>query len=289
MPIYDYGFPVQYVQLEEQLELAYFDEGNQDGSTILFIHGLGSNIRAYEKLIGLLAKDFRCIAVDLPNYGQSSIGNFPMTMDWLTDVLRRFVAKLAIGEFILAGHSMGGQLSIHFALMHPTWIKSLLLFAPAGFERFTTIERQYLKGIYNPLIIKSLSVDQIRKNFHLNFHVFPADAQFMIEDRLKLRKTKAYDSFCKMIPKCVAGMLDAPVFDQLPQLSMSTLVIYGLNDQLIPNPILHNKLTTRDIAYQGFKQIKKGHLVLLPNCGHFLIWEQATGIKKAIQHFLKPN
>ncbi|MCB0640547.1 MAG: alpha/beta hydrolase, partial [Phaeodactylibacter sp.] len=257
MHIYDYRYTTHYLEIRQGLKLAYYDEG-EGPETLLFLHGLGSYIRGYEKLIGLLRSEYRCIAIDLPNYGKSSQGDYPINMAWFVKVIDQFVQKLGIQRFSLGGHSMGGQIAIHYALRHPERLRQLLLFSPAGFETFSILEQHYFKGIYNPLILKSLSTEQIRTNFHLNFHEFPEDAQFMIDDRLLLRKTPAYDHFCKMIPQCVFAMLDAPVFDRLPELQMPTLVLYGLSDQLIPNSILHPKLETKTVAYQGFKQLKKG-------------------------------
>ena len=70
-----YPFPTHKLQLAEDLELAYFDEG-KGNEVILFIHGLGSYAPAWKKNIESLSKDYRCLAIDLPGYGKSSKGRY---------------------------------------------------------------------------------------------------------------------------------------------------------------------------------------------------------------------
>ncbi|MDO8897890.1 MAG: alpha/beta fold hydrolase [Bacteroidales bacterium] len=66
-----YPFDVKKVQIDENTEIAYIDEGSGK-ETIIFIHGLGSYLPAWKKNIEGLSSDFRCIAIDLPGYGKSS-------------------------------------------------------------------------------------------------------------------------------------------------------------------------------------------------------------------------
>ncbi|HMN90388.1 MAG TPA: hypothetical protein PKE68_10250 [Saprospiraceae bacterium] len=91
-----------------------------------------------------------------------------------------------------------------------------------------------------------------------------------------------------MIPKCVASMLDEPVFQRLNELRLPVLVVYGEADALIPNRFLHPKLTTQTVAEIGAKSIPNSQLILLPQAGHFVQWEQARLLNEAIKAFLTP-
>ena len=181
---------------------------------------------------------------------------------------------------------MGGQIGTHIALKEDSRCKKLVLIAPAGFETFSKQEEQWFKLVFTPAIIKATPEAQIVNNFHLNFHAFPDDAQFMINDRMEMLDTDAYDAYCKMIPKCVAGMLEEPVYDQLDKLSMPTLIIFGEEDLLIPNRILHSNLTTEEIAKAGHDRISKSTLYMIPSAGHFVQWEQAAMTNELIVDFL---
>ncbi len=279
-----YPYEVHRAQVNDRLEIAYVDEG-QGETTLLFVHGLGSYLKAWTKNIDLLRADYRCIALDLPGYGKSGKGDYAYSMTFFADAIQDFIRKMELKNVILVGHSMGGQISMHLALRDISELQKLILIAPAGFETFTEGERQWFKNIYNAAFIKATPVDQIRRNFEVNFHAMPEDAAFMIEDRLYMRETIEYDAYCEMIPQCVQGMLQEPVFEQLTGIKLPTLILYGANDLLIPNKLLHPAQTTAQVAESGHERIPNSALQLLDACGHFVQWECAARVNEAIRTF----
>ena len=84
-------------------------------------------------------------------------------------------------------------------------------------------------------------------------------------------------------------MLQEPVFDLLKQISLPTLVIYGANDELIPNRILHPTLTTLQVAEAGAQELPNSELYLLDAAGHFVQWEQADKVNELLSLFFQSN
>ncbi|GJM35682.1 MAG: alpha/beta hydrolase [Saprospiraceae bacterium] len=281
-----YPYEVQKVVLSDTLELAYIDEGQGEYS-LLFLHGLGSYLKAWQQNIDGLSQQFRCIALDLPGYGKSSQDDYAYDMKFFAQSVRAFIDSLALEKVILVGHSMGGQVAVHSLLMDDSRIEKLVLIAPAGFETFSKSEKQWFQSLVTPETVKATPEAQIIRNFEINFHQMPKEARFMIDDRLAMRETPAYDHYCAMIPKCVSGMLEQTVFDRLPEIKQPTLIIFGQNDLLIPNPFLHPNLTTESVARAGQRQIPGSQLMLLPNAGHFVQWEQADRVNQLIMKFLQ--
>lgn len=283
----DWHYPeeVHYLALSDSLRLAYTDTGAGE-QTLLFIHGLGSYLRAWEQNIDSLSQHYRCIALDLPGYGKSSKAEHPFDMSFFAGTLSQFMEKLQLTQVILVGHSMGGQIAMHTVLMKQKRIEKLILIAPAGFETFSEKESNWLKSVFNAALIKATPTEQIVRNFEINFVDMPENARFMIDDRLNMRETVEYDRYCEMVPKCVQGMLNEPVFNRLSEIDIPTLIIYGQNDQLIPNSILHPNLSTAAIAQVGHDALPHSYLHLLPDAGHFVQWEQAERVNKAILAFL---
>lgn len=287
MHSWNYPFPTHQIELNDSLNINYIDEG-QGHHTLVFVHGLGSNLKAWQKNIEELRKSYRCIALDLPNYGQSSQGDYPFGMSYFAEVLEDFIDKLNIEKFVLVGHSMGGQTAIHFALKYPERLSHLILMAPAGFETFTPQQVQWFEQVYTKAFVQSATEEQIRKNFQLNFFDMPADAQFMISDRLEMRADQAaYDSYCSMIPKCVIGMLKEPVFSSLAKIKTPSLVFFGEEDQLIPNSYLNGHLKTHSVAQSGVEEMPAAELVMVPKAGHFVQWEGAAIIHEKVIAFLE--
>lgn len=275
-----------YATLPDGKKIAYTDSGT-GAETLVFVHGLGSNHKSWRKNIPVLQEKARCISLDLPGYGQSDKGDWAYDMQFFAQTLHELLDVLQLEQVTLVGHSMGGQISMHFALMYPEKVKNLVLLAPAGFEIFTEAERAWFGAVYTPQLLKATPPEQIRKNFAMNFVSFPADAEFMIADRMALRDSEAYDPYCAMIPKCVMGMLQQPVFERLPEIKTRTLVLYGEQDYLIPNRFLHKQLSTAEVARSGQERLPDSRLQMVPDAGHFVQWEGADAVNAAVLDFIK--
>lgn len=286
MEAWEYPYEVHTLQLSDSVEMAYVDEG-KGPQTLLFIHGLGSYLKAWNLNIASLKDQYRCIAIDLPGYGKSSTGNYTFSMSFFAEQVNQFIEKLKLENVVLVGHSMGGQIATHLALTQPSYLDKLVLLAPAGFEKFSEQEKQWFLMVTTAALIKNTTKEQIINNFELNFYEMPENARFMIEDRFTLREDSAYEAYCEMIPKCVKGMLEGPVFDKLKELSLPVMVVYGENDKLIPNAYLHASLTTKSVGEMGAAEIPQASLHLLLEAGHFVQWDQAEKVNNLISTFLE--
>lgn len=268
-----YSYPVQHADLPGNIRLAYIDEG-KGKETILMIHGLGSYAQAWKKNIGVLSQKYRVIAVDLPGYGKSSKVPHSGLMSFYAGVIADFIGQLNLGQVNVAGHSMGGQIAMVLALEKPALVKRLILVDPAGFEAFHAGQKDWFKEVMTPNLVRLTSVDAIEANLASNFYRMPDEARFMIEDRIAWRDAADFEAYCLAVTRSVAGMVDEPVLDKLDKLAVPTLIFFGENDLLIPNRFL-NPGFTRKIAEQGAAAIKGSKLVMVPRCGHFMMFEKA--------------
>ncbi|MEL7122070.1 MAG: alpha/beta hydrolase [Bacteroidota bacterium] len=285
IPEINYPYVVKYTTVLDDINLAYVDEG-RGKHTILFVHGLGSYLKGWIKNIDELKKYYRCIALDLPGYGKSSRGNYSYDMSFHSRVVRSFIEKKNLKHVILVGHSMGGQVSMTTVLNSSERINKLILVAPAGIETFSEAEKILVNNFYHPSLLKAATESQIKRNFKLNFFNFPEDANFMIEDRFLLKETKWYDTYCEMIPKCVLGMLNQPVFNKIDKIDIPTLIIYGENDMLIPNKLLHPNLSTTKVGKMANNKIPNSSLKMVRRCGHFAQWNQAEEVNELMKEFV---
>ncbi len=280
----EYPYSVKKVQLDSVHLLAYMEQGPADAPVILFLHGLGSYAPAWKKQLAVLSLQYRCIAVDLPGYGKSAKGAYEGGMKYNAGLVLQFADKLGITEFTLAGHSMGGQIAITAALMAPQRIKKLILAAPAGFETFDAGEKAWFRDVVTARGTKITPAKAIIQNYHSNFYQFPDDAEFMIRDRLAMRSAVDFDWYCYIIPKGVQGMVNEPVYNRLPELKMPVLVVFGANDQLIPNRFL-NGGRTEEIAKVS-ERIPNHQLVMIPGVGHFVQFEGSEAFNQAVSGFM---
>ena len=280
-----YPFEVKKIEVREGLEMAYMEQGSGT-ETLIFIHGLGSYAPAWKNNIEVLSKQYRCIAVDLPGYGKSSKGNYEGSMTFYAEVMIDFLEAMNLDKVHLAGHSMGGQISIVTALFYPEKVDKLILIAPAGFETFDEGEKEWFRGIFTAKSIALTTPEQIELNYAYNFYQMPDDATFMVKDRIAMRNAKDFEGYCYIIPQGVNGMVNEPVFEKLKDINQQTLIIFGENDNLIPNRYLNGGKTEK-IAMAGHEQIKDSKLVMVGKAGHFVMFEQADKVNQEIADFLR--
>lgn len=277
--------PVQHQKLSQGIDLAYVEVGSGP-QTIVFIHGLGSYLPAWKKNYSELSNHYRCIAIDLPGYGKSSKGNHAYSMTFYAAVVKEFIEAKGLTNVVLAGHSMGGQIAMTAALQYPQLVDKLILSAPAGFETFNKGQRQWFKDVMTVDAVRLTTPEQIRTNLAYNFYNLPADAQFMIDDRIAMRSADDFTAYCYAITKGVEGMVSQPVYEFLPQIKQPVLVFYGEQDNLIPNRFL-NAGFTRKVAEDGASRLPNARLEMIDKAGHFVQFERATEVNALIRDFLK--
>ena len=250
------------------------------------MHGLGSNAKGWLRNIDELSSRYRVLAVDLPGYGRSSKGYYRYSMSFYAQVLVEFLAGLQVDKAVWIGHSMGGQIAMVAALEHPGAVDRLVLISPAGFEEFTDGEGDWMRKAVSPEFVRDTTVRGIAVNLKSNFHEAPAEADFMITDRIQVRGARDFERYCYAVSLNVGAMLDEPVLDRLGEIRQPALVIFGENDNLIPNRYLHGGFTA-DIAESGVAKLPSARLVMVPECGHFVQFEKAAETNKAILEFLQ--
>ena len=119
----------------------YHDVGQ--GEPVIFLHGAGGGASSYSNFKGnypaFAAAGFRCIVADMLGFGLSSKPDIPQyDLDFFVDGVHRLVKALGLQQVTLLGNSLGGAVSLGYALAHPDEVKRLILMAPGGVEDIPT-------------------------------------------------------------------------------------------------------------------------------------------------------
>ncbi len=279
-----YQYDTKYVKIADNLKIAYIEKGTGP-ETIVLIHGLGSYSPAWNRNIDELSKQFRVMAIDLPGYGKSDKPVHSGRMSYYSSVVVQVLDALKLDKVILGGHSMGGQISMITALQYPDKVKKLILVDPAGFEKFHAGQRKWFKEIMTPNLVKLTTVEAIESNLATNFYRLPEEAKFMITDRIAMRHASDFDYYCWAVAKSVEGMVEEPVYNKLSDIKVPTLIFFGENDNLIPNRYL-NPGFTKDIATDGASKIAGSKLIMVPKCGHFMMFEHPEVFNAEVIKFM---
>lgn len=252
--------PYRFLKLPNQAEAAYLDEGPENAPVLLFLHGLGDSAIIWANTIKAFQTKYRCIALDLPGHGRTTVPGFSFKMFDFGEFVLQFLEQLGVKNFVLAGHSMGGQIGIILTLRVPALIEKLVLVAPAGFETFTQSEKSMLKAGLTQAQHWSKTSSSTTTNVKPH------------------RQTGLQLS--------MVNMLAEPVFDFLQQLNLPVLVVFGENDGFIPNRYLHYQ-TTAQVARAGASQIPNAELHIFSRCNHYPQNEKPKEFNSVLGNFLR--
>jgi pimeloyl-ACP methyl ester carboxylesterase len=277
--------PVQHVDVGG-VDVAYVDSGGS-GPPIVFIHGLSSYLSFWEYQIPYFAKTHRVLALDLPGYGASGRPDAPYTPPWYADVVSDWMSAVGVERAAVVGHSMGGQVAVHLALSHPERVERLALSAPAGFERFSAGAARFMRTFWTESRAMEATEEQVRSNFTTSvFNRSDAGVERLIEERVRLGQSSRFGGTSVAVSRSVAGMLDHLVVDRARDVKAPTLIVYGTDDRMIPNPVF-NGGRTRTIAEQAAKAIPGARLVLVPGGGHTVHHDEPAAFNAALEEFLR--
>ncbi len=282
------GVEAKY-KLEVPLHVAYVERNPTGKTPVLLVHGLGSSLKFWRYQIDELAeKGYRVIAVDLPGYGKSDKpASFPYTMEAMADVVEEVASAVHASMPVVIGHSMGGQTALSFAIRYPDKLRALVLTSPAGFEPFSTREKDWFSRVFSTRFIKKASEYQIWGSIRAaNFQKWKPEYEWMIEERVRVAKSPEFDSYAYANVRTVTGLTNNDfVRGSLDKITAPTLIVYGEDDSLIPNPFLHGG-SAGDLMEVGHKGIKGSQLTGLPGCGHMVQIDCSADYNARVEKFL---
>lgn len=91
-----------------------------EGRDVVLIHGVTSTLAFwYTKVMPALSAEFRVIAYDLRGHGYSEMTEHGYTSREMADDLLALVDHLGLERPLFVGHSFGGSIVSHLAVLHP--------------------------------------------------------------------------------------------------------------------------------------------------------------------------
>ncbi|MFT6559217.1 alpha/beta fold hydrolase [Sneathiella sp.] len=125
----------------EDFSLSYYEWGDPQNQTLLFIHATGMHGLVWEAVIQQLQSDYHIIAVDQRGHGRSQSDRYLLDWSVMGNDAINLIEKLDLNDIIGVGHSMGGHVMLQAALSAPRRFKRLVLIDPVVFplERYDTL------------------------------------------------------------------------------------------------------------------------------------------------------
>ncbi|MFT6146838.1 MAG: pimeloyl-ACP methyl ester carboxylesterase [Myxococcota bacterium] len=269
------------------MDINTIDSGEQEGTPVIFLHGLSAWMDFWRLQLAPVAETRRVLALDLPGYGGSDAPDAPYTPSWFADIIVAWLDTIGVQQLDLVAHSMGGQVALNIAARFPERVRRMVLSAPAGFEQFHPSAASVMKAYWTLDRAQQSKEPAIRTHFETAvFARTDSHVDLLVEQRVRMGLHPSFYQTSRAVARSVAGMLDEPVFDQLSQVQAPTLVVFGGRDGLIPNR-LFTRMTTRQLADDGVAQLPNGRLCWLDTAGHTAHHDDPTGFNRAMMRFLE--
>ena len=118
------------------LRLRYIDDGPalpaRRDRVVVLIPGHTSRIEEYDGLVPTLSRAHRVLVLDFPGSGYAEKPDREYTLAFYEDVLVAFLDQLGIGQCVLAGGSLGGNLVLRLGHRFPERFPRLVAWAPGS-------------------------------------------------------------------------------------------------------------------------------------------------------------
>jgi pimeloyl-ACP methyl ester carboxylesterase len=263
------------------IKLHYLMAGR--GPTVILLHGYAETSRMWRPLIPKLADKFTVIAPDLPGIGDSEIPKDGLDMKTAAVRIHALAQSLHIDKARVVGHDIGLMVAYAYAAQFPAETEKLVVmdaFLP-GVEGWEAIYNN--PGIwhfrFNGPTPEALVRGRERIYFEHYWNDFAADRTMSIPEVDRVAYTAAYARPGRMHAGWqyfVSFQQVATDFAQLSQtkLTMPVLAIGG------------DKANGTVLGEQMKLVATEPLLLVLPNCGHWVMEEKPEETMNALLKFL---
>jgi pimeloyl-ACP methyl ester carboxylesterase len=113
---------------DHEVEIAYYEGGDPDDHTVLFVHGIPTWSFLWRDVVDVLEDDYHVLAPDLAGYGNSAMWDgFDRSIRAQEDMLRNLLDDLGVERPVsLVAHDIGGGVAVRLAANTPELVDRLV-------------------------------------------------------------------------------------------------------------------------------------------------------------------
>jgi 3-oxoadipate enol-lactonase len=251
------------------INLHYEYQGS--GLPVVFSHSFTSDCTMWTQQTSVITQRYQFITYDIRGMGCTDSPPGEYSLDQHAEDLYQLVRHLGLTEFVLGGLSIGGMITVHFALAHQELLKGIILADSAA-------ARPEVPHLVNPeeviQIAQSRGMAGLAEHMVRNRLLAPhlLDNPYAVKEYLDRMARNNLIGYCSGM-RALSRMRDRT--GELGQLQVPTLIIVGDMDAPFIEP---SKLMNERIA--GSK------LVTVRGAGHLANIEQPEAFNEAVMSFL---
>jgi pimeloyl-ACP methyl ester carboxylesterase len=256
----------QAIHLRTGVDVSYVAQGDPLGVPVVLLHAWGESSGCFDRLAPLLPTTIRALAMDQRGHGDSDKPADGYSLTDLAGDVTAFLDAMGLPSAVLVGSSSGGYVAQQVAISSPERVRGLVLVGAPRSLRGRPPFADEVDRLTDPINRAWVKESLI---WFPRFHDVP---EWYIEDRvddgvqMPARVWRqALAGLTEAIPPTEAGTIDTP-----------TLIIWGGRDQLLP----------RADGDALAAAIPGSRLVVYPNTGHLVLWEEPARIASDLTAFV---
>ncbi|MCS6822638.1 MAG: alpha/beta hydrolase [Microscillaceae bacterium] len=247
------------LNVREENNYKYIDEG--EGEVIMLLHGLFGALSNWESVLSFFSKQYRVVIPLMPIY---ELPIKKADLESLTEFIEGFVAWKQLKDITLIGNSLGGHIALLYTLANQSNVKRLILTGSSG------LFESGMGGSYP----KRGSYEYIKERVEYTFYSPKTATPELVQEVFEITSS---------IPKCLSIVSIAKsaqrhnMANQITQIYVPTLLIWGLNDTITPP----------SVAYEFNRLIPNSELHFIDKCCHAPMMEHPEQFNAILHQFLQ--
>ena len=244
-----------------------------EGRCTVFLHVIGGTLHNFDLVARKLSKHWRTVAFDQRGFGKSDKPiDRPYSTELWADDLSSLLTALRIRKAVVAGHSMGGRIACHFAAKYPEKAAALIVLDTTMWGTNPDGARELRAGILR-LKVEGMGVFASDTPWARTLDPKLRHLAELDREETLMNDPGAYALAAESVASDFAGEAD---YSFLSKIQCPTLIVVGDKD----SAPLSGAVAMRN-------QIKGSHLGVIPDCGHYTIYEKPDVLLAMITDFTR--
>lgn len=257
----------------------YVEAGDASSDeAVIFIHGTGGHLEAFNRNLLPHAELHRTIALDMVGHGFSDKPDHDYEIRHYVQHLANFADAVGVAHIHLHGESLGGWIAAQFAIDHPERVASLTLNTAGGLNTDPAV----MERVYNVTMkaVAEASPETVRARLEWLMNDPARVTDDLVELRLRIYTQPGFKKAMEHI-LCLQNMdirmRNVLTDDLLGHIAAPTLVIWTDHDPTAPVATGERFVATIPNAEP---------LVVMDDCAHWPQWERADEFNRLHLDFL---
>ena len=202
-----------------------------EGDPVVLLHGATGSPESYwAPQIPVLCQHFQVILMQYPGYGAHEDDDERFSIPNTARALLALLDELALESVNLVGLSLGGAVSLQFALDHPQRVRRMVLA-----DTLSGVRTERFRRFLEYALIGAIERGGPDLMYDINA-IFAFSERYLVESRAELEETKVgwrtvdVERYTAMLRSILEWSID----DRLPEIETPALVLWGSEDIELP-------------------------------------------------------